>query len=102
MLNGAFNWIFTYYNINQLASKILEDLDKYLETILIIIINHDSLKLDENIKNQNKIALNILYNIFKETKEELKDELQKELDINNLRKNNEKFIKEFYENKSEE
>ena len=101
LLNGAFNLIFTYYNINQLASKILEDLDKYLETILLII-NHDSLKLDENIKNQNKIALNNLYNIFKETKEELKDELQKELDINNLRKNNEKFIKEFYENKSEE
>ena len=101
LLNGAFNLIFTHYNVNQLASKVLEDLDKYLDTILIII-NHDSLKLDNNTKNQNKIALDNLYKIFKETKEELKDELEKTLNINNLKKNNENFIKEYYESKSEE
>ena len=101
LLNGAFNLVFNEYNINQLASKVTKNIDKYLKTILDIL-NDENLELNEEIKNRNKETINRLYNHFKDEKENIKGELNKLLDIKQLKKNNEEFIKIIYENKDEE
>ena len=100
LLNGAFNLVFNEYNINQLASKVTKNIDKYLKTILDIL-NDENLELNEEIKNRNKETINRLYNHFKDEKENIKGELNKLLDIKQLKKNNEEFIKIIYENKDE-
>ena len=100
LLNGAFNLVFNEYNINQLASKVTKNIDKYLETIFDIL-NDENLELNEEIKNRNKETINRLYNHFKDEKENIKGELNKLLDIKQLKKNNEEFIKIIYENKDE-
>ena len=101
LLNGAFNLVFNEYNINQLASKVTKNIDKYLKTILDIL-NDENLELNEEIKNRNKETINRLYDHFKDEKENIKGELNKLLDIKQLKKNNEEFIKIIYENKDEE
>ena len=101
LLNGAFNLVFTEYNLNKLISKSLENLDKYLEEVLLII-NDDSLGLDENVKKENKENLNKLYGYFKDKKNNLKDDLEDLLDIKKLRKNNQEFIEEVYNSRSDE
>ena len=92
--------MFNEYNINQLASKVTKNIDKYLKTILDIL-NDENLELNEEIKNRNKETINRLYNHFKDEKENIKGELNKLLDIKQLKKNNEEFIKIIYENKDE-
>lgn len=100
-MNGAFNLVFTEYNLNRLISKSLKNLDKYLEEVLLII-NDDSLGLDENVKKENKENLYKLYGYFKDEKNNLKDDLEDLLTIKKLKKNNQEFIKEVYNSRSEE
>ena len=101
LLNGAFSIIFTDYNINQLYINASEDLKKYLETFILILEDKD-LNLDENIKKENRVSLEKIYDSFKKIKNKIEENLDQLLNLNKLKLDNEEFVKNVYEFKSEE
>ena len=101
LLNGAFSIIFTDYNMNQLYINASEDLKKYLETFILILEDKD-LNLDENIKKENRESLEKIYDSFKNIKNKIEENLDQLLNLNKLKLDNEEFVKNIYEFKSEE
>ena len=101
LINGVFNIVFTEANLKKLEENAMKNLDKYLETIKIIL-NDNKLDLTEDIKNKNITSINCIYSSFQKLQTDMKDELKTFLQMSNLKKDNEKFIKEIYDDKSEE
>ena len=101
LINGAFEIIFTDSNLNQLLKNASENLDKYYKTIKNIL-NDKELDLPENIQKENIKSLNKIYDSFKETKINIENKLKDLLLVNNMKKENEEFIKNFYDKKSNE
>ena len=100
LVNSAFNMVFHKEHMNKLQEIVTKDIKEYLTQILNIL-NNDKLNLNNEIKNNNKISLNKMYNSFKNVKESNIDEFKIFLTMEYLKKDNEKFIKEIYDNKSE-
>ena len=98
LINGSFNIIFKN-KIQKFAKKAQEDQEKYLEE-LIKAINNDNLNLSDEIKENNVQSLKNVYNSFKEIKDNMKNELKAILKFENLKTENENFVKEVYEQKT--
>ena len=101
LLNGAFSIILTGYNMSQLYKNASEDLQKYFETIKSIL-NDKELNLSENIRKQNIESLEKIYDSFQKIRNKIEDNLNYLLTFNKLKRDNEEFIKNAYEFKSEE
>ena len=101
LINGVFNLIFTEYNLKNLTNCATKDLNKYQKTLLNII-NNEKLGLSDGVKMNNKKSLENIYSSFKNTRDGIKKELNEMLSMDRLKKDNEEFIKEEYEKKSEE
>ena len=100
LINGVFNLIFTEYNIKLLTKNSKESLEMFLNTMLSIV-NNDKLGLSEDVKNKNKESLTKLCNCFKNLRNELKDNLMETLTMQKLKSDNQNFIKDIYDNRSE-
>ena len=100
LINGVFNLIFTDYNIKVLTDNSKESLEKFLQKMLSIV-NNDKLGLSQEVKNKNKESLTKLCNCFKNLRDELKDELMSLLEMSKLKSDNQQFIKDLYDNRSE-
>ena len=93
--------VFTDNNLKQLKEDAMENLDKYFKKIVDILSN-DKLDLNEETKKCNKKSIETIYTSFKNAKNDLKDELTDLLEMKNLKKNNEKLIKQIYEEKDDQ
>ena len=100
LINGVFNLVFTDNNLKKLKEYAMKKLDKYFTEIQKILSNA-KLGLNEEKKNKNKKSIETIYISFKNAKYELKDELIDLLQMKNLIKNNEKLIKQIYEEKDD-
>ena len=100
LINGAFNLIFTEKNIKVLSNNALNSLEKFIKS-LMSLLNDERLGLSENIKKENKITVDKIYEIFKSFQDNFKDELKSNLALKKLKKDNEEMIKEIYEDKPE-
>ena len=100
LINTAFKRVFHHHNIRKLMDVVANDINKYLNTILKIL-DDDKLKLGDDIKNNNKISLIKMSDSFKNVKDDIKVQFKDYLSMNYLKKDNEKFIKEIYECKSD-
>ena len=100
LINTAFNRVFHYYNIEKLMDVVTNDINKYLNTILKIL-DDDKLNLSDDIKNNNKISLKKMSDSFKNVKDDIKVQFKDYLSVDYMKKDNEKFIKEIYECKSD-
>ena len=101
LINAVFNLVFSDNNLKKLKEDAMENLDKYLIKIKDILIN-DNLGLNEETKKNNKKSIETIYTSFKNAKNDLKGELTDLFQMKNLIKNNEKLIKEIYEEKDDE
>ena len=101
LINSAFNIIFTEYNLKKLQNSVLKSLSKYNET-LITLLNDKKLELNNEIINKNKISIDLIYKSFQNAENDLKENLKILLTMKELKKNNEEFIKKFYELKNED
>ena len=100
LINGAFNLIFTEKNIKLLSNNALNSLEKFIKS-LMSLINDERLGLSENIKKENKITVDKIYEAFKNFQDNFKDELKSNLTMKRLKKDNEEMLKEIYEDKPE-
>jgi len=100
LINIAFNKVFHNEHVKNLINIITNDIKQYLITIENIL-NSEKLQLTDEIKNNNKISLNKIYNSFKNAKQSLINEFNNFLSKDYLKRDNEKFVKEIYENKSD-
>ena len=100
LINGAFNLIFTEKNIKVLSNNALNSLEEFIKS-LMSLLNDERLGLSENIKKENKITVDKIYEIFKSFQDNFKDELKSNLTLKKLKKDNEEMIKEIYEDKPE-
>ena len=101
LINGAFEIIFTDYNMGQLSKNASENFNKYFDTIKNIL-NDKELNLTEDIKKQNIESLKVLFDSFQNVKNNIENNLNYLLTFDKLKIDNEKYIKEFYEYKSDE
>ena len=101
LITGAFEIIFTGYNMNQLYKNVSEDLSKYFDTIKSIL-NDKDLNLSEDIKKKNMESLEIIYESFKEKKNKIENNLNCLLSVDKLKKDNKEFVNNIYQYKSEE
>ena len=101
LINGVFNLIFTEFNIKKLKTNSMESIEKFLETMLSIV-NNDKLGLSQDIKDENKTSLINICECFKNIRDKLKDDLMNFLEIKKLKEDNQDFIKNVYDNKSDD
>ena len=101
LINSAFNIIFTEYNLKKLQNSALKSLSNYNET-LIKLLNDKKLELNNEIINKNKISIDLIYKSFENIENDLKENLKNLLTMKELKKNNEEFIKKFYDLKNED
>ena len=101
LINGIFNLIFSEYNLQKLTENVTQDISKYFD-IIINILNDEKLGLTPEIKEKNKIALTKLYNSFTNAKNHISDDMKKKLTLSNLIEDNQEFVNEVYEKKSQD
>ena len=101
LINGVFNLIFTEFNIKKLKTNSMESVEKFQEAMLSIV-NSDKLNLSEEIKDRNKSSLQNICDCFKNSREKLIDDLMDLLEIKKLKKDYQDYIKNIYDNKTDD